>query len=187
MSQDDIQTSDEETGLSSTEAARLLAAYGPNRLIPKRRRLVLQLLMRFGNPLVLVLLAASIISMVTGDTSGAVVIAVIVLMSVFLDFVQERRAGRAAEELAHQVAPRVRVWRDGHELRVAAETLVPGDVVPLSAGDLIPADAQILQAQDFFVNQALLTGEPYPVERHTAIDALPADAAVADTAQQFSL
>lgn len=173
MRRDGIEPERAAIGLSSQEAARRLARYGPNLFIPKQRRLVPQLLMRFGNPLVLVLLAASAISTATGDAGSASVIAVIVLMSVVLDFIQERRAGHAAEQLAHRVAPRVRVWRDGREQRVTAEVLVPGDVVLLAAGDLIPADAQVLQAQDFFVNQALLTGEPYPVERHAAATALP--------------
>lgn len=155
-------------GLDSAEAAARLARCGPNVLEPGRQRLLWQLLARFRNPLVLLLLAASVISALTGDDTSASVVALIVLMSVVLDFAQERRAGVAADKLAHQVALRVRVLRDGREQVCPAAALVPGDVVLLSAGDLIPADAQLLQAQDFFVNQALLTGEPYPVERHAA-------------------
>ena len=167
-----IETAEVTLGLSSAEAAVRLAQYGPNRLRPQRQHAIWQFLARFRNPLVVVLLVACVISAVIGEATSAAVIAIIVLMSVILDFVQERRAGQAAEKLAHQVALRVRVWRDGCEQEVTAETLVPGDVVLLSAGDLIPADAQVLQAQDFFVNQALLTGEPYPVERHAATEPL---------------
>ena len=160
-------------GLGSAEAAARLARFGRNRLEPGRRALLWQVLARFRNPLVLLLLAASAASALTGDAVSAGVVAAIVLMSVVLDFAQEHRAGVAADKLARQVALRVRVLRDGRELQCPADTLVPGDVVLLSAGDLIPADAQVLEAQDFFVNQALLTGEPYPVERHAAATPLP--------------
>ena len=172
MASNTIEMAEAAQGLSSAEAAVRLAQYGPNRLRPQRQHAIWQFLARFRNPLVVVLLVACVISAVIGEATSAAVIAIIVLMSVILDFVQERRAGQAAEKLAHQVALRVRVWRDGCEQEVTAETLVPGDVVLLSAGDLIPADAQVLQAQDFFVNQALLTGEPYPVERHAATEPL---------------
>ena len=160
-------------GLSSLEATERLARFGPNALKPHRQAVWRQFLGRFANPLVLLLLAASAVSAATGDATSAGVIATIVALSVILDFTQERRAGQAAEQLARQVAQRVRVWRDDREQQVAADALVPGDVVLLSAGDLIPADCELLRAQDFFVNQALLTGEPYPVERRPTADALP--------------
>lgn len=153
-------------GLSSSEAAARLAKIGPNQLKAHRQNVALQFLARFRNPLVLILLAASMISAATGDAASASVVAVMVLLSVILDFVQEHRAGQAAERLASQVALKVRVIRDGTPQERPSSELVPGDVVLLSAGDLIPADAQVLEAKDFFVNQALLTGEPYPVERH---------------------
>ena len=153
-------------GLTSAEAAERLARFGPNQLKARRQSALLQFLSRFLNPLVLILLAASAISAATGDVTSATVVAVMVLLSVILDFVQEHRAGQAAEKLATQVALKVQVLRDGQPQQRPAAELVPGDVVLLSAGDLIPADAQVLEAKDFFVNQALLTGEPYPVERH---------------------
>ena len=153
-------------GLTSAEAAERLARFGPNQLKARRQSALLQFLSRFRNPLVLILLAASAISAATGDVTSATVVAVMVLLSVILDFVQEHRAGQAAEKLATQVALKVQVLRDGQPQQRPAAELVPGDVVLLSAGDLIPADAQVLEAKDFFVNQALLTGEPYPVERH---------------------
>ena len=153
-------------GLTSAEAAERLARFGPNQLKARRQSALLQFLSRFRNPLVLILLAASAISAATGDVTSATVVAVMVLLSVILDFVQEHRAGQAAEKLATQVALNVQVLRDGQPQQRPAAELVPGDVVLLSAGDLIPADAQVLEAKDFFVNQALLTGEPYPVERH---------------------
>lgn len=164
-------------GLSSSEAAARLARYGANALKPKRQAVLWQILAHFGNPLVLLLIAASVASAATGDDTSALIVLAIVLVSVLLDFVQEHRAGAAADRLANQVALRVRVLRDGTEQDAAAESLVPGDAVLLAAGDLIPADAQLLQARDFFVNQALLTGEPYPVERMPAGPPLPEEGA----------
>ena len=153
-------------GLNSLEAAKRLKEFGPNLLKPPLQRAVLlQFLTQFRNPLVLILLAASLISALTGDAAGALIIGLIVGMSVTLDFVQAYRAGRAADRLALQVAVTATVLRDGAPCERPVSALVPGDVVLLSAGNLIPADAQLLEANDFFVNQAPLTGEPYPVEK----------------------
>ena len=87
------------------------------------------------------------------------------MISVTLDFVQEYRAGQAAERLRQLVAVRGKVLRDGKALEIPLAELVPGDVALLTAGDLVPCDGRVLEAKDFFVNQALLTGEPYPVEK----------------------
>ena len=153
-------------GLTSSEASERLNRYGPNQ-IAKRRQLTLirGLLSRFSNPLVLILLGAAGVSAFTGDVASFTIIGVVVALSVSLDFLQEYRAERAAEALQEQVALRVRAVRDGRELELPARDLVPGDVVRLSAGDLVPADGRLLAADDFFVNEALLTGEPYPVEK----------------------
>src|SRR5450830_1785303 len=153
-------------GLSSAEAADRLRQYGPNQLKPAvQRAVLLQFLAQFGNPLVLVLLAAIGVSALTGDLTGALIIGVIVLMSVTLDFVQAYRAGQAADKLALQVSVTATVLRDGQSCELPVTALVPGDVLLLSAGNLVPADALVLAANDFFVNQAQLTGEPYPVEK----------------------
>jgi len=153
-------------GLSTIEATARLKLNGKNHFKPSSNKaVVLQFLLHFKNPLVLILLAASAISALTGDASGALIIGAIVLMSVTLDFVQSYRAGRAAERLARQVAVTATVLRDDVPCELPVADLVPGDVVLLSAGDLVPADARVLQADDFFVNQAQLTGEPYPVEK----------------------
>jgi Mg2+-importing ATPase len=153
-------------GLSSTEAAARLARFGPNLIHGERKRaLLVQFLAKFRNPLVIILLAASTISAFTGDATSFFIIGTIVLMSVTLDFVQEHRAGQAAERLRQSVAVRVRVLRDGKPCDIPMAELAPGDVALLSAGDLVPGDGRVLEAKDFFVNQALLTGEPYPVEK----------------------
>lgn len=166
---------DVPTGLDQAEAAARLVRYGPNLLRPARQRaLLLQFFAQFRNPLVVILLLASIVSALTGDAAGALVIALIVAMSVSLDFVQAYRAGRSAERLALQVAVTATVVRDGMPTELPVAQLVPGDLVLLSAGDLIPADALVLQANDFFVNQAQLTGEPYPVEKRATTTSRPA-------------
>jgi P-type Mg2+ transporter len=155
------------SGLTAAEASSRLDQYGPNILQPiRRRKIVWEFLARFRNPLVLILLGASGVSALTGDVTSFLIIAAIVLMSVTLDFFQEYRAQRAAERLQQTVALRSSVLRNGATEQVPASSIVPGDVVLLSAGDLISADARLLEARDFFVKQALLTGEPYPVEKH---------------------
>ena len=154
------------TGLSGAEAKARLAKYGPNRFRERQEKsLLLQYLARFKNPLVIILLVASAVSAVTGEVTNFVIISCIVILSVTLDFVQEYRANAAAEKLRQSVSVRAIVMRDGKPLEVAVTQVVPGDVVLLSAGDLIPADGRVLEADDFFVKQALLTGESYPVEK----------------------
>ncbi|GFO60060.1 magnesium-translocating P-type ATPase [Geomonas silvestris] len=153
-------------GLSSPEAARRLMRYGPNLIHGERKRaLILQFLGKFRNPLVIILLTASTLSAFTGDTASFFIIGVIVLISVSLDFVQEQRAGHAAEGLRQSVAVRGRLLRDGRPQELPLAEMVPGDVVLLAAGDLVPCDGRVLEARDFFINQALLTGEAYPVEK----------------------
>ena len=154
------------SGLSSAAARRRLADVGPNALEePGRRSALLELLAHLRSPLVLLLLAACGVSAAMGDRASAVVIAVIVLGSIVLDTVQERRAGDAVRRLRDSVALTARVVRDGASLQVPTDQIVPGDVVQLAAGDLVPADGRILDARDFFVRQAALTGEAWPVEK----------------------
>ncbi len=153
-------------GLSSDEAAARLATQGPNRISDQpRRRLLLNFLARFRNPLILMLLAAAAVSAVTQDPTSFVIITTIVLLSVILDFVQEHRAEIAADKLRERVALRVSALRESRVCDVAAATIVPGDVVMLAAGDLVPADCRLVESKDLFVNEALLTGEAYPAEK----------------------
>jgi Mg2+-importing ATPase len=169
-------------GLSTAEAGARLMEYGPNLVAThRRRRLFLEFLSRFSNPLILVLLLASGISALTGDAISFIIISIVVVISVTLDFIQEYRAEQAAENLKASVAVRASVIRDGVRRELPVSELVPGDMVLLSAGDLIPADGTVIEASDFFVNQALLTGEPYPVEKHPG-EARDPDEAAARTA-----
>ena len=153
-------------GINQLEAKRRATIFGPNSLKSKNEHsLIIMYLNHFKNPLVLILLVASGLSALTGETTSFVIIAFIILMSVTLDFFQEYRAGQAADKLKQSVSMRAKVLRDGVIKELLMEQLVPGDVVMLAAGDLIPADCRLLMAKDFFVNQAMLTGESYPVEK----------------------
>ncbi len=139
----------------------------------KHRSAWVRFLGRFRNPLVMILLVASAISAATGDVASFVIVVTIVALSVVMDFVQELRAQSAIDALQKQVALHARAIRDGRETILLVSELVPGDVVQLCGGDLVPADGRLLAACDFFVNQALLTGEPYPVEKHATDPVMP--------------
>ena len=162
-------------GLTSNEASARLKQFGPNLFRDRQQQaLILQFLSRFKNPLVILLLVASAISAFTGELTNFVIITIMVLFSVTLDFVQEHRAGKAAESLRHSVSVKARVMRDGKSMDVSVSQVVPGDIALISAGDMVPADGLLLEANDLFIKQALLTGEAYPVEKHPG--ELPADA-----------
>ncbi len=156
-------------GLDSAEAARRLAEHGPNELQAAHRISPLTLLVeQFKNILIVILLIATALSAFLGHGVEAVAIAVIVLFAVFLGFVQEYRAERAIEALRRMAAPTATVLRDGGEVELPARDLVPGDVVRLTAGDKIPADVRLIEAVNLQVEEAALTGESVPVEKHTA-------------------
>lgn len=162
-------------GLSQAQAENALRRHGPNLLATQPdKSFVLQFAARFENPLVLTLLVASAISAALDELMNFFIILSIVLLSVLLDFVLEHRATRAAQTLKASVALRAQALRDGRPRQVPVASLVPGDVVLLAAGDRVPADGRLLQARDFFVNQGLLTGEAFPVEKRPAV--LDADA-----------
>jgi Mg2+-importing ATPase len=156
-------------GLTSPEAARRVLRYGSNdATTTKRAPAWLRFVQRSANPLILVLLPASALSAATGDVASFIIVAVIVLLSVLLDVVQESRAQNAIDALREQVALRADVRRDGVQASLPVAQLVPADIVQLTAGDLVPADGVLLASRDLFLNQALLTGESYPVEKHVA-------------------
>ena len=153
-------------GLGLAAAKARLAAFGPNdAATAKRVPGWLQFLSRFGNPLVIILLVASGLSAFAGDIASFVIVMAIVTISMTLDFVQESRAQSAVEALRRSVAVHAMVRRDGAIATLPVDRLVPGDIVELIAGDLVPADSRLLESRNLFVNQALLTGEPYPAEK----------------------
>jgi P-type Mg2+ transporter len=154
------------TGLSSTEAARRLARYGPNDPSPhKQRSRLVELLLQLANPLVAILLFASVVSAFVGEFLNAAIICVIVLFSVAVNFVQTFRSQRAADRLRLIVAPTATVLRDGAFVDIHRADVVPGDLVRLSAGDLVPADARLLDSKDLHVQESMLTGESMPVDK----------------------
>jgi Mg2+-importing ATPase len=153
-------------GLKTEEVERRLEEAGPNSLETRKRTTSMGLfLSQFKSPIVLILLAATIISAFVRDWTDALIILAIVVGSAILSFSQEYSASNAAEELRQQVSLKARVMRNGKEDSIPVEQVVPGDIVLLSAGSLIPADGILLEAKDFFVNQAVLTGETFPVEK----------------------
>jgi Mg2+-importing ATPase len=153
-------------GLSKNEAARRLKVFGPNEPAKKKRRGPLTLLLsKFANPLIIVLLVIGSFSFIIGEKFSVVLIGLMILMSVSIAFVQEHRSGREVEKLIDLVKTMATVIRDGRPKEVSIKEIVPGDVVSLSAGDIIPADVRLLQCKDLFVNQAALTGESFPAEK----------------------
>jgi Mg2+-importing ATPase len=158
------------TGLTTVEAKNRLRLYGPNRLRPARKTdAVTLLLAQFKSPLILILLAAAILSFFLKEPVDALIIIAIVLLSSVLGFWQEKRAADAVKTLLAIVRIEVRVIRDGVETDVPAEEVVPGDVCVLSAGDIVPGDAAILESKDLFVQEAALTGESFPAEKEAEI------------------
>ena len=156
-------------GLPSNEAEKRLAEYGPNELQATRRISPWEILLeQFKNVLILILLGATALSLFLGHGIESIVIAIIVLFAVGLGFVQEYRAERAIEALKQMAAPTASVLRNGEEVKIPARELVPGDVVLLHTGDRVPADARLLEAVNLQVEEAALTGESVPVEKHAS-------------------
>jgi Mg2+-importing ATPase len=156
-------------GLSTDEAARRLLQFGPNAVAPEQhRRLLLRLAKRLIEPLVAMLLFAAAVSGLTGDAASFAIILTVIVLSITLDVVQEHRAEITADALKRSVAIHSDVRRDGQFTAVPAEQVVPGDVVELRAGDLVPADGIVLSSRNAHVNEALMTGEPFPTEKRAA-------------------
>jgi len=154
------------TGLTAQQAAAQLAALGPNSVEDAPRLTALRLLLRqFESPLVLILAIAAVLSLVLQQWVDAGIILAIVLGSSLLGFYQEYRASTAVEDLKKRLALTARVLRDGVEQVLPVTQIVPGDVILLSAGNLIPADGLVIEAQDFLVSEASMTGESFPVEK----------------------
>ena len=168
-----------EAGLTAAEAAGRLSRFGPNlAALPARRRLPMRLLKRVSEPLIAILIVAAVLSGATGDGASMVIIFGILAISIGLDLYQEGKAEAAAEALRRSVALRALVLRDGAFTPVPTEALVPGDILQLRAGDLVPADGVLLDGSDIHAQEALLTGEPYPVEKRPGASnaKTPADA-----------
>ena len=166
-------------GLTTEEAARRLAEHGPNRLTPSAKRgPLLRFLLQFHNVLIYVLLAAAGVTALLAHWVDTAVIVGVVVINAFIGFIQEGKAEQAMEAIRRMLSPEATVLRDGKRAVVAAETLVPGDIVLLASGDKVPADLRLLKTKNLRIEEAALTGESTAVEKNT--DAVDATAVLGD-------
>lgn len=157
---------DKIKGLSSLEARRRLRQFGENVIYKKKRnRPLLALLEKFRSPLLVILIAVSVVSFFVGQKTNGTILLFMVGLSVILDFINTYKSESAVEKLVSQVITTATVLRDGEQKEIPLRDIVPDDIIFLSAGDVVPADCQILQSDDFFINQSSLTGESFPVEK----------------------
>ncbi|HMK49673.1 MAG TPA: HAD-IC family P-type ATPase, partial [Thermodesulfovibrionales bacterium] len=164
----DLETSPH--GLSSGEAQKRLVKYGRNSLKEKEKKTRLVMFLdQFNDFLILVLVAAAVISGIIGELSDTIAIIVIVILNAILGFVQEYRAEKAMAALKKMAAPNAIVMRDGIRADIAASELVPGDIVSLEAGMIVPADMRLFEAAYLKVEEAALTGESLSVEKHAEL------------------
>jgi Ca2+-transporting ATPase len=158
-----------DKGLASKEAQNRLERYGPNELIEKKRKsLWMMFLDQFKDFMIMVLIAAAVVAGIIGEPADTIAIAVIVLLNAVLGFVQEYRAEKAMAALKMMAAPSATVIRDGQAETIPAQRLVPGDLVILEAGNVVPADMRLMEAVQLRIDEAALTGESVPVEKDTA-------------------
>ncbi|MBL7845885.1 MAG: magnesium-translocating P-type ATPase [Cyclobacteriaceae bacterium] len=159
-----------EQGLTEAEVLERRKLFGRNEIGSQSRfALVVEFLRHFQSPLVIILLFASVVSFVVGDEVDAIIIIGMVFMSTVLDFFEEKNAHEAADKLRDRVRTKVSVVRNGVVGEIFSAELCPGDIVRLNAGRIIPADLRLLATNEFFVNQSALTGESFPVEKHTNV------------------
>ena len=174
-------------GLTSEEASRRLRLFGPNSLVQESRFAALLSFFRFfSNPLIIILVVASGVSLALGEHVGGLIIIAIVVFSVLLNFLMEFQAQHAVEEIRKQIAITAAVMRDGREQELPIAVLVPGDIIRLNAGDLVPADARLLDVKDLHVRESVLTGESLPVEK-AATDLSKGKHGVADASNSVFL
>lgn len=168
-----------EAGLSDSEVEIFRDEWGHNDLGQKKKHsFITEILLRCKNPLVIQLLVIAAISLATGNAASATIVGAMVLISVGLSYYQESKSGKAVEKLNAMVQTNCHVIRGGQEVEVAMSEIVPGDIVALQAGSIIPADLRLLTAKDFFVSQSSLTGESMPVEKHADTPTEPSKAVI---------
>ncbi|MBS7269837.1 MAG: HAD-IC family P-type ATPase, partial [Candidatus Freyarchaeota archaeon] len=166
-------------GLTKEEVSRRQQIYGPNKIEEVKKLSTLRLFLRqFQNALNYILFIAIIISLIGAHIIDAMVILIIIFINTSLGFVQEYRSEKALEALKQLSAPKASVIRDGKERKINTEELVPGDIVILTTGDIVPADMRLLTAVRLRAEQAMLTGEPGSEEKHT--EPLPEDTPLVD-------
>jgi len=161
-------------GLTTEQSEDSYKRYGPNSFaISHTRNAFISFILLFRNPLVLLLLVSAILVALVGEMKSALLISTITLISTLIDFFQERKAYQVSDLLQKRVKTKTLVFRDLQKQEINTEKLVPGDVVELSAGDLVPADGYVFEAKDFFIDQASLTGESFPVEKSPILNSNP--------------
>lgn len=167
-----------ESGLTQEEAGRRIQRFGSNAIGHKRSAGIPGLLLnQFRSPITILLISAAILSFILKDTTDAVIILVIILISSLLGFWQEKGASNAVAELLKLVQIKCSVIRNGIATDIPVEQVVPGDIVELNAGDIVPADALLIESKNLFVDEAAFTGETFPVEKKPGIS--DADAGIA--------
>jgi Mg2+-importing ATPase len=158
-----------DKGLTAEAVEERLAEFGPNAVTSARKLGVLgEIYQRAKNPLVIQLLVIAFVSLAMDDVPSFVVVGLMVVLSVILAYIQEAQSNKAVERLLAMVKTTTTVLRDGKESEIPLHALVPGDVVVLAAGSIIPADLRLTTAKDFFVSQSALTGESLPIEKNAA-------------------
>jgi magnesium-transporting ATPase (P-type) len=168
-----------EGGLANQEAQRRIGQYGPNRLPhAKRRGPVARFFRQINNLLIYVLIVAALLSLSIGHVTDAIVIAMVVLINSTIGFIQEGRAEKALEAIRSMIDPHATVLRDGRRISIAADEVVPGDIVLLEAGDRVSADLRLIKAANLRIDEAALTGESVPVDK--AVAPVPEGAALGD-------
>jgi len=165
-----VKLSCNQNGLDDAEAAKRLKVYGPNTIKNNARSSALLLfLSQFKSPVTLLLVIAALLSAGLRDVTDTIIILVIVLISSLLGFWQEKGAADAVRELLKMVQLHCTVIRNGSSKEIPSEEVVPGDIIVLSAGDIIPGDSLLIESQELFVDEAAFTGETYPVEKESCV------------------
>jgi len=164
-----LQMRSSPAGLSSDDAQKRLAEYGPNELKEKKKKSAFVMFLgQFRDFMIVVLIAAAIISGIIGDPTDTIAIAVIVILNALIGFIQEYRAEKAMAALKKMSAPTATVIRDGVHAAIPASEIVPGDIVLLDAGSFVPADMRLIETAQLRIEEAALTGESVPVDKHTS-------------------
>jgi Mg2+-importing ATPase len=158
------------SGISDHEAVKRIELFGPNILKSKKKTDPLTLMIsQFKSPIILILIFAAILSIFLGDTTDALIILIIILISGILGFWQDKGAANAVKKLLAIIQIKSQVIRNGQEKEIPLEKIVPGDIVILSAGTVVPGDSLIIDSKDLFIDESTLTGETFPVEKSASI------------------
>lgn len=159
-------TKSSSKGLTNQEAIERSKIFGLNEITKKKKMsAIVKFLQYFENPLILILLGAAILTGIVGEIKNCIIIIVMILFSVVLNFVQEHKSNKAAEKIVKKISLYCKALRNRKERVMRVRYLVQGDIIMLSAGDIIPADGVVLESNNFFVNESAFTGESYPVEK----------------------